>query len=113
VTFTCNTNVNPTPTPDSNAATVTSCSVDRDATGKISLNIFGTNFRPGAGVTINGETPKKMQFKDVATGSSGAFTRIKVTKRPCKNNPGMIVVQNPGAAPSAGFQCAASSLCSN
>jgi hypothetical protein len=73
--------------------------------------VFGTNIKLNAGVTINGQIPKKIQFKDLATGSSDTFTRIRLKKQVCKllNGAASIVVTNPGVAggPSVPLLCAA------
>jgi hypothetical protein len=107
VTFTCNSSATPVP-PGGTApgvAVITSCQLTREADGSRSLNIFGTGIKQGAAVTIGGNTPKKLQFKDVVTGSADTFARIKVKKKLCKMVPGVILVTNPGVAASAPFQC--------
>jgi hypothetical protein len=71
--------------------------------------VFGTNIKLNAGVTINGQVPKKIQFKDLATGTTDTFTRIRIKKQLCAklNGAALIVVTNPGAAggPSAPLVC--------
>ena len=90
-------------------AVVTSCRVNRSPSGVITLDIFGINFRPGARVSINGESPKKIKFKD--GDSSGAFMRITAKGRVCKNLPGFIVVTNPGVSTGPPFNCASNRAC--
>ena len=91
---------------------LTRCNLRRDeASGAFSLDVFGTNIKAGAAVTINGQVPKKVQFKDLATGSSDTFTRITLKKKICKslNGAASIVVTNPGpnGQPSAALLCTA------
>jgi hypothetical protein len=113
VTFTCNTSTggggggNP---PD--IAVLERCRLNRDeVSGAFTLDVFGTNIKLGAAVTINGQVPKKVQFKDLATGSTDTFTRIRIKKQVCKNLNGAasIVVTNPGpnGAPSVPLLCSA------
>ena len=113
VTFTCNSGTVPggggNP-PD--IAVLTRCNLRRDeASGAFSLDVFGTNIKAGAAVTINGQVPKKVQFKDLATGSTDTFTRITLKKKICKslNGAASIVVTNPGpnGQPSAALLCTA------
>jgi hypothetical protein len=107
VTFTCNSATTPPTGPTAGVAAITSCQFGRDSDGSKFLNIFGTDIKANASVSIGGKTPKKIQFKDVVPGSSGVFTRIKVKKQVCKMIPGTIVITNPGVAASAPFQCSA------
>jgi len=76
--------------------------------GAFSLDVFGTNIKLNATVTINGQVPKKVQFKDLATGSTDTFTRVRLKKQLCSklNGAASIVITNPGAGPSAPLLCA-------
>jgi hypothetical protein len=110
VTFTCNaTNVPPPPPgPGPDVAVLTACRLDRSASGVFSLRITGQNFKAGALVTINGISPKKVKQKDFQAGSN-SFNTLIAKGRLCGTGalPGPIVVTNPGARPSAPFQCSA------
>lgn len=110
VTFTCNANVTPTPTPGPlEIATISSCKLGRDSTGTFSLDIIGTNIKQGASITIGGQPPKKIKFKDLVAGSNNTFTRVTVKKGGlCSRLPGPIVITNPGTTGGASqpFQCA-------
>jgi hypothetical protein len=88
-------------------AIVEGCAINRAASGKRTLEVTGRNFREGATMTIGGQSPKKLKFKNqVVTGSNVSFTRIIGTgKIKCNMVPGAIIVTNPGAAASAPFTC--------
>ena len=118
VTFTCNTNVTPVDCtanpndprcpPVSSLAIVNGCKLDRDSTGTFSLDVFGANIKRGAAVTVGGQTPKKIKFKDLAPGTTN-FTRVTLKKGGlCSRLPGAIVITNPGTTGGASqpFQCA-------
>jgi len=90
-------------------AVVTSCRVNRSASGVITLDIFGNNFKPGATVIINGVAPKSLKFKEML--AQGTFARIVAKGRICANLPGFIVVTNPGEQASAPFNCARNRAC--
>ena len=110
VTFTCSTSTTPGPTPGSDIAVLSRCNLSRDeVSGAFRLDVFGTNIKLNAGVTINGQVPKKVQFKDLATGSPDTFNRIRIKKSLCGklNGAAIIIVTNPGAAggPSAPLLC--------
>jgi hypothetical protein len=115
VTFTCNANVvpvdctaNPTDPrcpPVSSLAIVNGCKLDRDSTGTFTLDVFGANIKRGATVTVNGQTPKKIKFRDLEPGKPDTFTRITLKKRLCGNIPGNIVITNPNSAGSNPFFC--------
>jgi hypothetical protein len=105
VTFTCNSATTPPGGTPPGVASITSCKLNRDPSGTVSLDVIGTDFKDHATVTLGGITPKKIKFKDVVPGSSGSFSRITLKKKICKGLPGAIVVTNPGVAPSAAFQC--------
>jgi hypothetical protein len=111
VTFTCNANVTPGPGPGPQLeiATITRCSLDRDSTGTFALDVIGTNIKAGALVTVGGQSPKKIKFKDLVAGSSNTFTRVTLKKGGlCSRLPGAIVITNPGPTGGASqpFQCA-------
>jgi hypothetical protein len=118
VTFTCSASTVPcvpgTPgcnTAGTDIAVLTSCKLTRDeASGAFSLDVRGTNIKAGASVLVNGQVPKKVQFRDLESGSTTAFTRIVLKKKVCKllNGAASIVVTNPGATggPSVALLCA-------
>ncbi|HSF23381.1 MAG TPA: hypothetical protein VLE20_04070, partial [Blastocatellia bacterium] len=112
VTFTCSTSTTPGTTPGSDIAVLTRCQLNRnEVSGKFTLDVFGENIKLGASVTVNGQVPKKVKFKDLVPGSSNTFTRITLVKKVCQslNGSASIVVTNPGTAggPSAPLLCAA------
>jgi hypothetical protein len=107
VTFTCNAIVTPGPTPTPpDIAVINRCQLNRNASGAFNLDVFGTNIKQGASVTVGGVTPKKIKFKDVNPGT-GVAGRINLKGRVCNGLPGAIVVTNPGpnGGPSAPFNC--------
>ncbi|MEK6302952.1 MAG: hypothetical protein AABO41_19750, partial [Acidobacteriota bacterium] len=116
VTFTCSTSTGPcvpgTPgcnTPP-NQAQLERCSLSRDdVSGGFRLDVFGTNIKLNAGVTVNGQVPKKIQFKDLVAGSTDTFTRVRLKKQICSklNGAASIVITNPGGQPSATLLCTA------
>lgn len=87
-------------------AVVTGCRVERSDSGTFTIDVFGTNFKAGATVSVGGRTPKKVKFRDVATPGGNAFTRLVLKGRVCGGLPGIITVTNPGAPPSVAFNCA-------
>jgi hypothetical protein len=109
VTFTCNAapggggngGGNPVPEP----AIANGCDLGRDSTGTFFLDILGRNIKRDAAVTVGGNVPKKIKFRDAEVGNPGAFTRITVKKRICGKLPADIVITNPGAPPSTPFFC--------
>jgi len=114
VTFTCNSSTTPggPGTPGSDIAVLTRCELKRNATsGKFTLEVFGTNIKQGASVTLNGQVPPKVKFKDLVSGTTNTFTRIILAKKVCAslNGSASIVVTNPGTAggPSAPLLCTA------
>ncbi|MEK6302953.1 MAG: hypothetical protein AABO41_19755 [Acidobacteriota bacterium] len=110
VTFTCSTSTTPGPTPGSDIAVLTRCALSRDdVSGGFRLDVFGSNIKLNAGVTINGQVPKKIQFKDLETGSTDRFTRVRLKKQICSklNGAASIVITNPGGQPSATLLCTA------
>jgi hypothetical protein len=106
VTFTCNATTTPTPPPNGGAdvAVVTNCVLQRSATGTFTLDVIGSNIKQGATVTIGGNAPRKVKFRDLQTGSN-TFNRLVLKGRVCSNLPGAIVITNPGARASSPFQC--------
>jgi hypothetical protein len=107
VTFTCNAAAPPNQGGGGqDIAVVSRCALERNDDGSFALQIFGSNFKTGAAVTIGGRTPRKApKFKDVEAGT-GAFTRITI-KKPCSLIPGVILVTNPGQPASAPVTCSA------
>jgi hypothetical protein len=101
VTFKCN---SPGTTTRANAAVVTACEVDRTASGSFVLTITGTHFTQDASVTVGGGAPKKLKISGAEVGAT-TFNTITAKGKFCGNLPGQIVVQNPGEAASAAFQC--------
>jgi hypothetical protein len=111
VTFTCNTSANPGGGNTPDIALLERCKLNRDdVSGAFSLDVFGSNIKLNATVTINGQVPKKVQFKDLATGSNDIFTRVRLKKQLCSklNGAASIVITNPGpaGAPSVPLLCA-------
>jgi hypothetical protein len=108
VTFTCNSGGNGTGnTP--NIATISKCTLGRDeASGAFFLDVFGANIKDGASVTVGGQVPKKIQFKDLDVGTQ-TFNRVRLKKKICKLLTGssVIVITNPGGPQNAsqGFLC--------
>ncbi|HEX5732606.1 MAG TPA: hypothetical protein VF131_07200, partial [Blastocatellia bacterium] len=92
----CNTSVD--------IAVVNGCRLNRSASGVITLDVTGRNFRANATVTVNGVSPKKVKAKDSQTGTN-TFNRLTLKGRLCRNVPGIIVVTNPGGRSSQPFQC--------
>ncbi|HYP28332.1 MAG TPA: hypothetical protein VE262_16575 [Blastocatellia bacterium] len=94
------------------SALVQGCSINRSATGVITLDIIGRFFKEGATVQINGQSAKKLKFKEF-DNSSGipSFNRIVAKGRICRNLPGLIVVTNQGERASLPFQCNQSIAC--
>jgi hypothetical protein len=90
-----------------NIAVVNGCRLDRSATGKFTLQVTGSNIKPGATLTISGGAPKKLKFKDLQT-STNTFNRVVAVGQLCNKLPGDIIITNPGARASAPFRCNAS-----
>ncbi len=111
VTFTCKAPTGSGPDPGDAPSTakteVTSCAVERDASGVFTLTIRGRFFKEGAVVAVGGVALKKTKLKDFDTAGD-AFTRITGKKKVCKNLPGLVTVTNPGEAPSPAFTCSSS-----
>jgi hypothetical protein len=109
VTFTCNSTTTPGPTPTPpDIATITSCRLNRAASGAFSLDVFGTNIKRGATATVGGVAPKKIKEKDLDTASN-TVGRLTLKGKVCNQIrlPGIIVVTNTTAngGPSAPFNC--------
>jgi hypothetical protein len=68
---------------------VASCAIDRAPGGAFILTVTGTGIRTGATITISGQTPARVKFKN------GRF----IIKRACNLLPGPIVITNPGTPP--------------
>ncbi|HXG64381.1 MAG TPA: hypothetical protein VNO70_04695 [Blastocatellia bacterium] len=86
-----------------NIAVLNSCDLGRNARGNFRLIINGSNIRNNATVTISGQAPNRVVFKQQQ--SNGTFNRIIARGGICGLIPGPVVVTNPGAAPSAALQC--------
>jgi hypothetical protein len=73
------------------------CALGRDDAGIFFLDVFGTNIKNNAAVTIGGQTPKKVKFVDLDSNTN-TFTKITIKKKVCKLLTGSasIVVTNPG-----------------
>ena len=80
-------------TPD--IAVVTNCELQRSSTGTFTLDVIGSNIKQGATVTIGGNAPRKVKFRDLQTGLN-TFNRLVLKGRVCSNLPGAIVITNPG-----------------
>jgi hypothetical protein len=110
VTFTCSTSTTPGTTPGSDIAVLTSCDLKRNnVSGKFTLDVFGSNIKQGASVTVNGQAQAKVKYKDLVSGTTDTFTRVTLVKKVCNslNGSASIVVTNPGTAggPSAPLLC--------
>jgi hypothetical protein len=110
VTFTCSTSTTPGTTPGSDIAVLTSCDLKRNnVSGKFTLDVFGSNIKQGASVTVNGQAQAKVKYKDLVSGTTDTFTRITLVKNVCNslNGSASIVVTNPGTGggPSAPLLC--------
>ena len=101
VTFTCNaTSSGGGGTPGTDIAVLTSCKLNRDeASGAFSLDVNGSNIKLGATVLVNGQAPKKVQFRDLQSGTTNTFNKVVLKKKVCKLLTGAssIVITNPGA----------------
>jgi hypothetical protein len=87
-------------------AVVTGCSLNRSATGKVSIVVTGENFKRDATLTIGGVSPKKVKFKNEVQTGSNTFSKMVGTGKVCGRLPGQIVVTNPGASRGSDpFQC--------
>jgi hypothetical protein len=108
VTFTCRARAagGESPTPNDSIATLTSCKLDRDSTGALTLIVTGTNFKEGGMLTVGDVTPKKLKFKD-QTASSVTFSRIVAKGRFCRGLPGAVVYTDANGRSSAPFTCSA------
>jgi hypothetical protein len=109
VTFTCNqivTNPGGGETPK-DIAVINGCDLQRADNGSFFLDVFGTNIKRDATVTIGGVAPKKVKFVELVPGQTDVFRTIRLVKKICGQLPGNIVVTNPGAngAPSSAFFC--------
>jgi hypothetical protein len=106
VGFTCARAAPPPPGPGpASFATINECRLERSPTGALSLVISGSRFKPGATLTVGGETPKKMKFKNAEPNEPGAFRTVVAKGRVCDGLPGALVITNPGESPSTPVQC--------
>ncbi|HJQ25561.1 MAG TPA: hypothetical protein VKA60_16695, partial [Blastocatellia bacterium] len=115
VTFTCNNNtpvVCPPGTPGCppnplDIPLVNGCDLQRAENGSFFLDVFGSNIKRDATVTIGGVAPKKVKFIELEPGSTTSFRTIRLIKKICGQLPGNIVVTNPGAngGSSSAFFC--------
>jgi hypothetical protein len=110
VTFTCNTSGGPGSGNTPDIATISACKLGRDeVSGAFFLDVTGNNIKDGASVTVGGQVPKKIQFKDLVAGTTNTFTRVRLKKKICKLLTGSstIVITNPGGSQNAsqGFLC--------
>jgi len=97
VTFKCDTPGTPGSGQTPDLAVLTKCQLVRDDAGIFSLDVFGTNIKKDATVTVGGQTPKKVKFVDLDQ-TSNTFTKISIKKKVCKLLTGSaaIVITNPG-----------------
>lgn len=109
ITFKCRgTNPNPGPTPGiGDSEPITSCKLDRTASGSFTLTLSGSGFREGTTLSIGGVAPKKLKYKGLDP-VSGTFTRIVVKGRVCEGLPGPIVYTPANGQASFVFSCAQS-----
>ncbi|MFL6277263.1 MAG: hypothetical protein ACJ74G_18925, partial [Blastocatellia bacterium] len=114
VTFTCNSNIpvvcppgTPGCPPLPDIPLVNGCDLGRQTTGAFFLDVFGSNIKQGATVTIGGVAPKKVKFIELEPGSTTSFRTIRLIKKICGQLPGNIVVTNPGTSggSSSAFFC--------
>ena len=105
VIFKCNAPGTPTnPGSPLDIATVTSCKLDRQATGQFILDVTGSKIKAGFTVTVGGLEPKKVKILEVEAGTTNP-TKVRLVKKFCNGLPGNIIITNPGAAASAPFLC--------
>ena len=97
VTFTCNAVVLP-PVDAPEGPIVNGCKLNRDPSGRFTLDVTGHGFKQGASVTVGGVAPKKIKFVDLEEGSTTRYKKITLIKRFCRGLPGNIVVTNPSDA---------------
>ena len=83
------------------------CDLQRAENGAFFLDVFGSNIKAGATVTIGGVAPKKVKFIELVPGETSIFRTIRLVKKICGQLPGNIVVTNPGTngGPSTAFFC--------
>ncbi|HKQ08749.1 MAG TPA: hypothetical protein VJ464_26745 [Blastocatellia bacterium] len=74
---------------------VNGCHLLRNPTGSFVLEVFGSNIKEGATVTVGGVSPKKVKFVELEPGTTNHYRIIRLVKRFCGNLPGNIVVSNP------------------
>jgi IPT/TIG domain len=98
VTFHCN-ELTP-PVPPIPPAVVNGCVLGRTSAGGFILTVTGSNFKNGASVKVGGQTPKKVKFQDLDSGSN-TFRRLKLKGHFCSGLPGNIVVTNPDGGPAS------------
>jgi hypothetical protein len=104
VTFTCSSSTTPVPGPTPDIAVVTSCKLDRQATGQFFLDVTGEKIKEGAIATVGGVTPKKIKVVEVAPGTTNP-TKLRLIKKVCNGLPGNVIITNPGAPASQPFNC--------
>jgi hypothetical protein len=89
-------------------AVITGCSLNRNATGKVSIVVTGTNIKRDATLTVGGVSPKKLKYKNEVQTGSNTFAKIIGTGKFCGGLPGDLVITNPGASRgSEPFRCTA------
>lgn len=94
---------------------VNGCHLTRNPNGSFVLEVFGSNIREGAAVTVGGVSPKKVKFVELEPGTTDHYRIIRLVKKFCNGLPGNVVVTNPpgscGGGPGVAFFC--NQVCAN
>ncbi len=85
---------------------ISSCALKRNASGVFVLTLRVTGVERGSTLTINGQPPKKLAFKNPES-TSGLFHKVIVKGDLCAQLPGTIIVKTPGGEAYAAFDCRA------
>jgi hypothetical protein len=108
VSFTCQgatTNPStPPPAAPAPAAVVSSCSIERSATGTTSLILRGDAISGQATFTVGGISARKVKFK-TSGDQPGTFRKVVLKGKVCQGLPGRIETSYPDGRPILPFQC--------
>jgi hypothetical protein len=108
VSFTCQgatTNPStPPPAAPAPAAVVSSCSLERSATGTTSLILTGDAISGQATFTVGGISARKVKFK-TSGDQPGTFRKVVLKGKVCQGLPGRIETSYPDGRPILPFQC--------